>query len=148
MSQQLSEHFSEDEFTHSQSAARLGVDNSIPDDLLPAARNTARNLELVRELLGNKPLNISSGFRNSEVNRAVGGSPNSQHLRCEAVDFTCRLFGTPDDIVRAIMNSDIRFDQVIREFDSWVHISFSFRLSNPNRRQALIIDKTGTRKFV
>jgi hypothetical protein len=139
----ISTHFTIDELTHSQEAARRGLDNDPPLHVLDALKNTAYQMELVRLELGEKPILISSGYRSPEVNAAVGGSKGSQHLLGQAVDFTCPTFGTPREIVQRLIDSAIQYDQVIEEFGKWVHISFSDR----NRRQALIIDKTGTRAY-
>lgn len=139
----LSTNFTLDEFTHSQTAARNGIDNTPPDSLLPTLRQTAYGMELVRTLLGDKAVLVSSGYRGPALNAAVNGSNGSQHLLGEAVDFTCPSYGNPEQIVRAIVASNIPFDQVIQEFGRWVHISFGPR----NRRQALVIDKQGTRPF-
>ncbi len=142
----LSEHFTLEELTFSQTAARKGLDNTPSKEIVLNLTYTANKLELVRELLGNKPLIISSGYRSPEVNKAVGSTAKrSQHLTGEAVDFTCPQFGTPRQIVKAIQASDIDYDQVILEFDRWVHISFT--RSGSNRNQALVIDSSGTRLF-
>ena len=137
----LSPHFTLDEMTHSQTAARLGLDNDPPIDLLQALKRTATGLEAVRMRLGAAPILISSGYRAPAVNKAVGGSATSQHMRGEAVDFTAPRFGTPRQIVDALADSDVPYDQLILEFGRWVHISFS---AAP-RRMALHIDRTGTR---
>ena len=143
----LSEHFELSEFTLSQTASRLRIDNNPPSHVLAKLGTTAQGLELVRTLLGNKPINISSGYRSPHLNAAVKGAKDSQHQFGEAVDFTCPAFGTPAQIVAAIVASDIRYDQVIQEFSSgnggWVHISFSPR----QRLQALIIDASGARVY-
>ena len=139
----LSPNFSLTEFTDSQTAARMGIDNDPPVELVPVLKATARCMEDVRDLLGGKPILVSSAYRSPELNAAIGGSKNSQHMSGEAVDFTCPKFGTPEQIVRAIKDSPLLFDQCILEYYRWVHISFSDR----NRRQALIIDKHGTRSF-
>ena len=139
----LSPHFTLEEFSESQTAGRKGIDNDPPSLLFSSLSNTAEGLEQVRTLLGDRPIRISSGYRSPALNKAVGGSASSQHVLGEAVDFTCPAFGTPRQIVSAIVASKIPYDQVIQEFDSWVHISFSTR----NRRQALIIDNGGTRPF-
>lgn len=139
----LSEHFTLEEFIESQTAGRMGINNDPPSLLFAGLTATAEGLEQVRTLLGDRPIKISSGYRSPALNKAVGGSANSQHVLGEAVDFTCTAYGTPRQIVSAIVASAIPYDQVIQEFDSWVHISFSVR----NRRQALIIDRTGTRPF-
>lgn len=138
----LSPHFTLAELTASQTAARKGLNNTPPPDVLENLKRTALGLEGVRMLLG-APITISSGYRSPEVNRAVGGAKSSQHLTGQAVDFICPGFGSPSHIVRAIVKSGMKFDQVIQEFDSWVHLSFS----DKPRGQALIIDRSGTRPF-
>lgn len=140
----LSEHFTLDEFTFSQAAARNNLDNTPDEETLENLKHTAECMEEVRELLGH-PISINSAFRSPEVNKAVGStSKKSHHLTGQAVDFTCRGFGTPREIVQAIVDSDIEFCQVILEFDRWVHISF---VPGKNKNQALIIDSRGTREF-
>lgn len=139
----LSEHFTLDEFTHSQTATRMGASNDPPLELLPALKRTAKGLEAVRTLLGDLPITVSSGYRSPMVNNLVGSKPYSQHLTGQAVDFTCPAFGTPAQIVRRIVSSGIEYDQCILEFGAWVHISFS----DKPRRQALVIDKTGARAY-
>jgi hypothetical protein len=89
---------------------------------------------------------ISSGLRTKKVNDAVGSRDTSQHRIGCAADF--RVPGmTPDEVVRKIVASGIGFDQVIREFDRWTHISVPNTDSTAPRKQALIIDKAGTRPF-
>lgn len=140
---QLSNHFSLDEFTHSQTAARLGMPNDPPPELLPVLRRTAHGLEAIRSLLGGLPIHISSGYRSPVVNNLVGSKPTSQHLAGQAVDFTCAAFGTPAAVVRRIVSSGIEYDQCILEFGAWVHISFN----DKPRRQALVIDTNGVRAY-
>lgn len=139
----LSTNFTIDEFCASQTAAREDIDNDLPIELLSTAKRTAYGLEMVRTLLGDKPILISSGYRSAALNAAVKGSMGSQHLVAEAVDFTCPAFGTPAQVVNAIVKSQLYYDQCILEFNRWVHISFNDR----NRKQALIIDKTGARAY-
>ena len=139
----LSEHFTLDELTFSQTAARNGIDNTPDARTIEALKLTCAGLEQVREVLQNRPIFISSGYRCAELNVKVGGQPGSQHLLGQAVDFTCPSFGNPRAIVQHLVESNIQFDQCIVEFDRWVHISFS----NRNRRHALVIDKNGTREF-
>jgi zinc D-Ala-D-Ala carboxypeptidase len=140
----LSDHFTLDELTVSQTAARLGLDNTPSEDVIAALKRTAHGLEMVRAYV-QAPIIVSSGYRSPLVNRAVGGSPNSQHIKGEAADFTAPGFGQPEMIMRAILRSTrpIPFDQLILEFGRWVHISFS----QAPRRQALVIDHAGTRSF-
>ena len=139
---QLSKYFTLEEFIFSQTAIRHNIDNSPGRGILSALINTAENMDLVRELLNN-PIRVSSGFRCKELNTKVGSKDNSQHIKGQAVDFTCPRFGTPESIVRCIKNSNIIYDQLILEFNSWVHISFCEK----NRKQALIIDNNGSRIF-
>jgi zinc D-Ala-D-Ala carboxypeptidase len=137
----LSANFTLDEAVNSQTAARLSIDNDPTSDVLENMKQAAYGLEQVRTELGG-PILVSSWYRSPALNAAVHGAQGSSHLLGWAVDFTCPSFGTPDDIVRKLMESSIPFKQVIREFGRWVHIDF-----NGDKRQALIIDSTGTRGF-
>ena len=138
-----SPNFSMDELTHSDTAARHGIDNTPNDNELDNLLITAMEMENVRKLLGNNFIHISSGFRCVELNTLIGSKKTSSHVRGLACDFTARGYGNPNDIVSAIVNSDINYDQLILEYDSWVHISFCEDEEAP-RRQALIINKEGT----
>lgn len=138
----LSSNFTLDEATNSQTAARLGIDNDPTIDLLQNIKQAAYGMEQIRQVLGGKPILISSWYRCPELNAAVGSKPTSAHVTGMAVDFTCPTFGTVDQVVKAIMASPIQYQQVIREFGRWVHIAF-----NGAQRQALIIDKDGTRAY-
>ena len=102
----------------------------------------AEFLERVKEALDGKPIMISSGYRSKPVNDSVGSSDKSQHRTGQAADFKVPGM-TPDAVVRAIMAAGLPFDQIIREFDAWTHVS----ISDKPRRQALIIDRAGTRPF-
>jgi hypothetical protein len=124
----LSPHFTLEEFTRSEAATRKGLDNTPDADTLEVLRSTAIGLEEVRALL-DAPIEVTSGYRSPKVNSAVGGSATSQHCKGEAVDFRAPQFGTPLEICREIMASDIVFDQLIYE-GTWVHISFA---SQPRR---------------
>lgn len=142
---QLSEHFSLDEMTVSHIAARMGVDNTPTDAALEALHYTAAQMEKVRAIVGNNPITINSAYRSIAVNKLAGSkSDKSQHTKGEAVDFICPKFGNPRDIVEAIVASDLQYDQVILEFNSWVHISFK---KQDNRLASLIIDNSGARVF-
>ena len=109
---------------------------------LETLKYTASQLDKVRELLG-KHVNVSSGYRCLQVNRRLGSKDTSQHLKGEAVDFKCELFGNPRAVFEAIKASDIQFDQLILEFNSWVHISF---VKEGGRRESLIIDRFGVER--
>ena len=138
-----SPNFSMDELTHSDTAARHGIDNTPNDNEKENLYKLAMEMEDVRKLLNNKPIFCSSGFRCVELNTLIGSKKTSAHIKGLAADFTCRQFGTPNEIVFALINSNIPYDQVILEFDRWVHISFCEDEETP-RRQALIINKEGT----
>lgn len=137
----LSAHFTLEEAVTSQTASRLGIDNDPPLDVVLNMKQAALGMELVRQLLG-QPIHVNSWYRSPELNKAVGGNPTSDHLTGFAVDFICPTFGKPESIVSEIVKSNINFKQVIYEFGSWVHISF-----NGAQRQALVIDKQGTKVF-
>ena len=137
-----SPNFSMDELTHSDTAARHGIDNTPNENEKDNLYKLAMELENVRKLLNNKPIYISSGYRCLALNELLGSKKTSSHIKGLAVDFTCRQFGTPNEIVFALINSDIPYDQVILEFDRWVHLSFCEDQETP-RRQALVINKEG-----
>jgi len=107
----------------------------------------AQFLELVKAKLDGKPIMVNSAFRSKQVNDSVGSKDTSQHRLGCAADI--RVPGmTPDQVVRAIMSHGLYFDQIIREFDAWTHISIPNTAALLPRRQALIIDRQGTRPFV
>jgi len=106
----------------------------------------AEFLEQVKTALDGKPIMINSAFRSKQVNDSVGSKDSSQHRIGCAADF--RVPGmTPDQVVRAVIAAGLPFDQIIREFDAWTHISVTNTPDGTPRRQALIIDKAGTRPF-
>ena len=139
----LSEHFTLEELTHTD---HRELDNT-PND---AERNNltrlASFLEEVKTVLGGKPIMVNSAFRSKAVNDAVGSKDTSQHRVGCAADIRVPSM-TPDEVVKAIIASGIGYDQVIREFDRWTHVSVPNQPSGTPRRQALIIDKSGTRPY-
>lgn len=142
----LSENFTLEELTHSEVAVRNGWSNNPPPQEEENLVRLAQLLEQVRKLL-NKPIMINSGYRSKVVNDAVGSKDSSQHRLGCAADI--RVPGmTPNEVCKAIIASDIQFDQLIREFDSWTHISVPNLADQTPRNQTLIIDKLGTRPFV
>lgn len=142
----LSPNFALDELTASETAARHGIDNTPDEAIIKNLTRLANALQEVRALLGNKVIIVSSGYRSPELNQKVGGSATSDHCKGLAADFICPSYGTPDEIVRVVMASAIPYKQVIREFDKWVHFSIPEEGEAP-RKQALIIDKQGTRNY-
>lgn len=142
----LTPHFTLEELTASETAERNGWDNSPNDQELANLTRLADFLEQVKVVLGGKPIMISSGLRTKKVNDAVGSKDTSQHRLGCAADF--RVPGmTPDQVVKAIVASGIGYDQVLREFDRWTHISIPNTVDTAPRKQALIVDKLGTRQF-
>ena len=147
---QLSEHFTLDELIYSETAIRVGIDNRPSLDIVSNLSRLCLLLEQVRGLI-NKPIRISSGYRCIALNQLVKGQPNSQHLVGCAADI--KVSGmTPDEIVKAIIQSEIQYDQLIREFcdgkgNGWVHISVPNKPEDTPRNQTLIIDKSGTRSY-
>lgn len=142
---QLSENFSLEELTRSDIGARLGLDNTPSDAEIENLKRLASLLEQIRALLG-KPVIVNSAFRSKAVNDAVGSKDTSQHRLGCAADI--RVQGvTPDAVCRAIIESDLQYDQIIREFDSWTHISVPNKPNELHRYSKLIIDKSGTRAF-
>jgi putative chitinase len=106
----------------------------------------AEFLEELKTVLGGKPIMVNSAFRSKAVNDAVGSKDTSQHRIGCAADIRVPAM-TPDQVVRAVIASGIGYDQVIREFDRWTHISIPNQEGGTPRKQALIIDKQGTRAF-
>tara|TARA_R110000868_G_scaffold119068_1_gene315436 strand:- start:1171 stop:1581 length:411 start_codon:yes stop_codon:yes gene_type:complete len=117
-------------------------DNTPNETELANLQKLAEFLEQVKTLLDGKPIMINSAFRSKQVNDSVGSKDTSQHRLGYAADFKVPGM-TPDQVVRALVASDLPFDQVIREFDAWTHVS----ISPSPRRQALIIDRAGVRPF-
>jgi putative chitinase len=140
---QLSEHFTLEELTHTDHRELENIPNETE---LANLKRLAEFLERVKTVLGGKPIMVNSAFRSKAVNDAVGSKDTSQHRVGCAADL--RVPGMiPDEVVKAIIASGIGYDQVIREFDRWTHISIPNKLFDSPRKQALIIDKQGTRVY-
>ena len=138
----LSEHFTLAELTVTDH--RL-LDNTPNAGEIENLERLAAFLELVKTQLGGRPVLVNSAFRSAAVNAAVGSSDKSQHRLGCAADI--RVPGmTPDEVVRSVMTAGLPYDQLIREFDAWTHISIPSFPSLPPRKMALIIDKAGTRQ--
>jgi zinc D-Ala-D-Ala carboxypeptidase len=142
----MTPHFTLEELTASETAERHGWDNTPNEQELANLMRLAEFLEQVKEVLAGKPIIISSGLRTKKVNDAVGSKDTSQHRIGCAADFKVPGM-TPDEVVKAIVASGIEYDQVIREFDRWTHISIPNSINFSPRAQALIIDKAGTRPY-
>jgi uncharacterized protein YcbK (DUF882 family) len=139
----LSEHFTLEELTHTD---HRQFDNTPNASEMANLVRLATFLEDVKTVLGNKPVMINSAFRCKAVNDAVGSRDSSQHRIGCAADI--RVPGmTPDEVVKAVMAAGLGYDQVIREFDRWTHISIPNNPEDKPRQQALIIDRSGTRPY-
>lgn len=124
---QLSEHFTLEEFTRTDS----GLPNIADPEEIDKLRTLAAFMEKVRAALGGHPITVNSAFRSEAVNTFVGGVPDSAHRLALACDFTCPAFGSPlmiaERLDTAAKNGAIAFDQLIQE-GTWVHISRDQRL--------------------
>jgi len=139
----LSPSFTLEELTHTD---HREFDNTPNDAEMANLVRLANFLEQVKVVLGGKPIIVNSAFRSKAVNDAVGSSDRSQHRHGCAADI--RVPGmTPNEVVSAIIASDLKYDQVIREFDRWTHVSIPNTEDADPRAMALIIDKAGTRAY-
>ena len=139
----LTEHFTLEELTHTD---HREFDNTPNDAEKANLERLAVFLEEVKTVLGGKPIMVNSAFRCKQVNDAVGSKDTSQHRIGCAADIRVPSM-TPDQVVKAVIASGIGYDQLIREFDRWTHISVPNNAGDHPRRQSLIIDKTGTRPY-
>ena len=140
---QLTEHFTLEELTITDHREFNNEPN--PNETANLQR-LAELLEQVKSVLGGKPVMVNSAFRSKQVNDAVGSKDTSQHRLGCAADI--RVPGvTPDQVVKAIIAAKLPFDQLIREFDRWTHISVQNDPKGKPRGQVLIIDRQGTRPY-
>ena len=134
----LSENFTLQEFTKSQTAERRGIDNTPVEGHLENAKALFENVvQPVRDNFGVTVIN--SGYRSGDLNYAIGGSNTSQHCKGQAVDIECP--GTPNYDVAKWIEENLDFDQLILEFytpgipdSGWVHVSYK---SKDNRKSVL-----------
>jgi hypothetical protein len=139
----LTEHFTLEELTTTD---HREFDNTPNETERANLVRLAGLLELVKVALGGKPIMVNSAFRSKKVNDAVGSKDTSQHRIGCAADI--RVPGvTPDQVVKAVIAAKLPFDQIIREFDRWTHISIPNDPNGKPRGQTLIIDKAGTRSY-
>ena len=124
----LSEHFSLEEFYDSDTAKAKNIDNTPPPGIVQNLHKLAASLEKVREVLGH-PVKINSGFRCLKLNLAIGGAKSSSHMTGCAADIVCPGFGTPKQVMDAILKSGIRFHRMIYE-RTWVHFDIPYESAN------------------
>lgn len=123
----LSPHFTLTEMTASNTATRLRIDNTPPEELVPRLILTAEMLERIRSTL-NVPILITSGYRCATLNRAVGGVTSSDHAQGHAADFVAPGYGAPSDVAATLapLVSVLGIGQIILEGikgKQWVHVS-------------------------
>ena len=139
----LSENFTLEELTVTD---HRDLDNTPGEDAVINLARLALILERVKSAVGNKPVMVTSGYRSKAVNDAVGSKDTSQHRLGCAADI--RVPGlTPKEVIEKCLERSLDFDQIILEFDSWVHISVPNTPGASPRGSKLIIDKMGTRPF-
>ena len=151
----LSKNFTLQELIKSNTALRLGIDNTPSKEGIMKLTILATSvLQLLRDRIG--ALRITSGYRSPELNTAIGGSNKSQHTKCEAVDIQYVKRGRMDNLLiyQALIDLDIDFDQCILEFGdstatsdptspAWIHLSYKI---TDNRKQVLVAYKDDNNK--
>jgi zinc D-Ala-D-Ala carboxypeptidase len=145
----LTSHFTLEELARSDRALELGIDNTPPAEAVENLKRLAPFLEQVRALLGNHPLQITSGYRCPALNQAVGGVANSAHLFGLAADFVCPDAGTMLSICARLRGAaGLAFDQLINEANRqghrWVHVGIAESGTAP-RGEVWTVDAGGTR---
>ncbi len=120
----LTPHFTLEEMTFSEAAARFGLSNAPGERELTNLRRIAGTMESIRVLLGFNPILVHSGYRSIPVNALVGGVPSSAHVKGLACDFVCPGFGSNYALAKKIEGSAILYDQVILEY-GWVHLGLA-----------------------
>ena len=137
----MTPHFTLAELTHTD---HRQFDNTPDEQAMVNLKRLAEFLEVVKTTLGGKPIMVNSAYRSKQVNDAVGSKDTSQHRTGCAADI--RVPGmTPDQVVRALIDAKLPYQQLIKEFDSWTHVSVPNIAGLLPSRQAMIIDKSGTR---
>lgn len=131
MKTKITENFTLEELCHSNTAVAKGLENIPNASQVENLKSLAINLlQPVRDLYG-KAMVINSGFRSPEVNKAVGGSPTSDHMNGKSADVRTP---NPRELFKLVRNSGLSFDQLIL-YPTFVHMSF--RSQNTNRNQVL-----------
>jgi len=140
----MTPHFSLEEFTASDTAARLGIDNRLPDELRENALKTLEMMERIRFHI-DAPITITSGYRCKALNGVIGSKPGSDHTLSFACDFKAPKAGTPYEIAKDLASviDVMGIGQLILEFGTWIHCS----IARPDKviNRIITIDKNGTR---
>lgn len=150
----LSEHFTLQEATASQTAAMKGIDNTPDTKMLLELMRTAEFMERIRETLGGKVITVTSWYRCRALEEAIthiapGHLLTGHHPLGAAVDFICPGYGTPLDVcLRLKQEADsLEIGQLIYEYRSWVHVS-RLGVPKPEINRFLTIDEKGTRSGI
>ena len=152
----LSEHVSAATFTKSTTGEKKGIDNSLPDDMLQPAQDFCVNcFEKMRIVLGEKRVNIHSGFRSKELNVAVKGSKTSDHMKANAMDFDCNDRMELPQTFKQILQSDMKWKQLLIEGitdenpeGSWIHIAYNTALPDDQQKMEIKIVRFDTGEAV
>lgn len=141
----LSEHFSLQEMTYSETASRQGLNNTPSPEVIGCLQQLADVMEQVRQLCGDYPVTITSGYRSPQVNAAIGGSSTSAHMSGLACDFIIPGCGDPYDVCKIIEQfmDDLGVDQLIWEYGDWIHLGLCAPPDEP-RCECLTINDGGT----
>ena len=142
----LSPNFTLEELLHSDTAKAQGIINAPNWDILvQLVLLTNNTLEGIRHVCGDNPVLVSSGYRNEDLNDAVGGAQNSAHLYGCAADFTIPNFGSPIDVCNAVAPylAELEIDQLIHENGTWVHVG-RVGFGQVPRQECLTINSSGT----
>ena len=139
---QLTRNFSLDEFTFSNTAVRKGIDNTPTEEAVKNLQALCVHvLQPLRDKLG-KPITINSGYRCKELNKAIGGSRNSQHIEGKAADIKVEGVNV-EELFQFIIRNIPEYDQCIQEFGHWIHISWNgYNNRNQNLRAIKVNSKT------
>jgi hypothetical protein len=149
---QLSEHFELAEFIRSSTAKRAGISNMPTDAHLENIKLLCEKvLEPIRVHFA-RPIILSSGYRSSALNRAVGGSSSSQHCSGEAADIDMDGTNVTNTQIFNYIKDNLEFDQLIWEFGTdtnpdWVHVSYE---SNGRQRKQILraVKKNGATSYL
>ena len=144
--------FKPKEFIYSVTAETEGIDNNIYD--IETLVNASRTMDLAQDIRNylDYPIIITSGYRCLKLNRAIGSRDISQHIKGQAIDFICPKYGNPEQIVKALRNSNITVDQCLVENDiygnEWVHVSKKESGKNRNEFAYFLLNKEGKREKI
>lgn len=132
----MGKYFSIEELSASSTARSHGIDNTPPEDAIANMQALiTKLLDPLRAEWGHS-IRVNSGYRSAQLNRAVGGAAQSQHMRGEAADLTTGSRSDNRKLFNLIRECGLEFDQLINEHDySWIHVSYSVR---HNRRQVIV----------